>query len=261
VQEVLVIVGSILLALAADAWWDGAQQRRAELELLSDLRTELAANRAEVEDRWILAHEQVLFASINVLLRMHGASPSLLADPPQGVEWADPNSSRWYSEVMTPLAEGGLESTSTATNFELGAILRTPSYQPSIASFDVLFAAGGLARLHDAELRAQLARLPTLLEDIEDEEVLVRTLVYDHVAPQLAQAAPDVTFPSAVFPMQMEQWAPPGVAHAERTLRPNSDLARSMAKRVQLEYVLLQALADAALHFGALLEAIESELE
>jgi len=43
-----VIIVSILLALAADAWWGGAQQRRDELEALTALRADLTSDSVEL---------------------------------------------------------------------------------------------------------------------------------------------------------------------------------------------------------------------
>jgi hypothetical protein len=43
-----VIIVSILLALAADAWWDGVQQRRDELEALTALRADLTNDSVEL---------------------------------------------------------------------------------------------------------------------------------------------------------------------------------------------------------------------
>lgn len=44
IAEGLVIIVSILLALAADAWWDGVQQRRGESEALTALRADLSSD-------------------------------------------------------------------------------------------------------------------------------------------------------------------------------------------------------------------------
>jgi hypothetical protein len=43
-----VIIASVLLALAADAWWDGRQERVEEAQTLAGLRNELRANRETV---------------------------------------------------------------------------------------------------------------------------------------------------------------------------------------------------------------------
>lgn len=73
VVEALLIVASILLAFAIDAWWDERKDRRQELKILASLKTEFEANleqldrvidthntfRGRVEDMERLSEEQV----------------------------------------------------------------------------------------------------------------------------------------------------------------------------------------------------------
>ena len=49
--EIVVIVGSILLAFGIEAWWDRIQERETERQQLSVLRAEMVANRSELDVR------------------------------------------------------------------------------------------------------------------------------------------------------------------------------------------------------------------
>ena len=57
--EGVMIVGSILLALALDAWWDGVQERAELDELLLSLHTEFSANREILVGHIELLHRRV----------------------------------------------------------------------------------------------------------------------------------------------------------------------------------------------------------
>jgi len=64
--EGVVIIASILLALATDAWWDGVQERAEEREILSSLRAEFEANQ-EVLARTAGIHRRALGAMQDIV--------------------------------------------------------------------------------------------------------------------------------------------------------------------------------------------------
>lgn len=258
--EAPIIIVSILLALGADAWWDGIREAEAERVILLDLKAELDSNVAALEMRWFAAHEQVLDESLAVLLGMYDFEYETRDGRPNGPAWGDSGAREWYVELMSVLARSpDLMPTSLATNYQLGSILRTPSYGPELASLDVLFTAGALGRLRNPELRVALSALPAILEDVNGEEVLVRDVVYNSVGPQFAVAAPNVAFPSGVFPGDMVEW-PQGAPDFVHTFRPTPELARSMAKRIQLTYVILQELGLLHDRYLTILELIDQEI-
>ena len=49
--EVALIGTGVLIALAVDSWWDERQERTAEIQYLQSLKTDLLANRAELQVR------------------------------------------------------------------------------------------------------------------------------------------------------------------------------------------------------------------
>jgi hypothetical protein len=48
IAEGAAIVVSILLAFGIQAWWEGRQERRVELDILSGLRSDFEANREQL---------------------------------------------------------------------------------------------------------------------------------------------------------------------------------------------------------------------
>jgi hypothetical protein len=73
--EIVVIAIGILLALAAEAWWDGQNRQARELDLLVALSAEFEANAAELAatDR---GHRTVLDQAIGLLERGHAGAAS-----------------------------------------------------------------------------------------------------------------------------------------------------------------------------------------
>jgi hypothetical protein len=65
--EGVVIVASILLAFALDAWWDSRSQRQEEFEVLENLRSEFQAAGSQL-DRYLILHQTTL-TSIETILR------------------------------------------------------------------------------------------------------------------------------------------------------------------------------------------------
>jgi len=79
--EGAVVVASVLLALAADAWWDGRQARALEAEILSAVADEVAANRTELEQ--VVGMTQGDLDHIDLVIRTPAAV--LAQTPPDSV--------------------------------------------------------------------------------------------------------------------------------------------------------------------------------
>jgi hypothetical protein len=81
--EGLVIVVSILLAFALDAWWVGVQERKEENQLPVSLHEEFLETR-EILNQAVAFHERRMGASLRLLdpdyLTDTSASPDLLGD-------------------------------------------------------------------------------------------------------------------------------------------------------------------------------------
>jgi hypothetical protein len=135
--EGMVIVASILLALAVDEWWEGHELRTAEMEVLERLAGEFEANATQLELKAGL-HQRVL-ACGDALLEFIG-SPGR-GEPP-------------------------VDSLSTLVwNF-----LFTPTYDPEDGVLNSLIASGELGIIRNDDLRVALAGWPSLVRDLKEDE-------------------------------------------------------------------------------------------
>jgi hypothetical protein len=145
--EGVVIVASILLAFALDAWWDRRGERVWERAQLEALHGEFTENHIDLSSA-LEVHELVRARSDSLIeyLRQTRFGTS--------VEVAD-----------TVLA----------------AVLITPTYDPALGTLGALLTSGDLSRIRNQRLVALLARWPGAVEDVtEDEQSVVR-----HVQTQL----------------------------------------------------------------------------
>ena len=111
--EGVVIVVSILLAFAIDAWWDGKQQAAAEAEQLQRVTAELAANSTRLESK-LVSLERARDATKNLMFYM-GPDP----------EPVDANEFHTLFEAIIRI--GTLNLTDSATSDYLAAGLSTTS--------------------------------------------------------------------------------------------------------------------------------------
>lgn len=149
--EVAVIVLGILLALAADAWWDERARRDRELGLVLALKEEFEANAAELEETG-RAHLMLLNDAIS-LLEQGQASTAASEGRRGSVE-------RLMSEYRTDLNNGVLDGYLATADPEL---------------------------LRNDEIRSALAAWPAVIDQLWQEELRARRLVDEEIAPFLAE--------------------------------------------------------------------------
>ncbi len=155
-MEGAVIVASILLALAADAWGDERQdrseERRAVLALAQDF--EVAAERLE---------SQVLIAdSIRV------AADLIL-------EWTAPEAESRDADSLGTL---------------LNLIERTPTFRPPLGTLDALLGSGDLGLIRNDSLRAALASFPSRLATMNSASAIGTEQLLGGLGPLLARSIP-----------------------------------------------------------------------
>ena len=149
--EGVVIVGSILLALALDEWRDGVRERGEETAVLERLSKEFVGVDS-VMRAW-QAHHQAVLDNGEALLAHTGPDPSTLG-----------------SDSIGAL---------------VGRFAFLWTVNPPDGVFSSLIASGQLDLIVDAELRDELASWQSLLGDLHgDEDIAVRT-VEDHLMPYL----------------------------------------------------------------------------
>lgn len=139
--EAVVIVGSILLAFAIDAWWDGHEQAERREAVLGSLRSDVALARADMDRVRPLAGRSL--AALAELQRLSEDGP--------------------IPEDLWPKAD-----TLLAHGFGSG------SFDPPMGTIDALISSGELQLLGDPELTAELTALPGRLIDLNREAVGAR---------------------------------------------------------------------------------------
>jgi len=129
------IVAGILIALAADAWWDGQVERRDEQMALRELQEEFHDNAVQLDS--VLSYHATGQRAVDVLLSFSRGHVELSADSVRRLIW----------------------------------VLDNPwTYNPKSGALDALIASGRLGIIRDRVLRAELAGWAGLVEDYREEE-------------------------------------------------------------------------------------------
>ena len=135
--EGLLIVASILAALAVDTYWSGRQERQLERAELLGIQEQLEATRLQLE-RTIAADERILETTGRLLAVLEGAG-----------------------DGAVPVLDSLLRAQGSTTMFVA-----------PMSRFDALLASGRLVLIEDPDLRAAIAEWPTLVGEVT--EVAVR---------------------------------------------------------------------------------------
>ena len=146
-----VIVLSILLAFALDAWWDTARERREIGKTLIALESEFSEIEFELA-RTLDRNERVIAASDQVLQLMREGR----------------------NEVEVAV---------------LGEVLRVPTTAAAEGALAELISSGRLSQISSQELRALLAGWSALLNDVREEESSAERFTYEELIPHLTEFA------------------------------------------------------------------------
>jgi hypothetical protein len=130
--EGAVIVVSVLVAFAVDAWWDGYQQRRSVEGYVASIVGELDAISARID------------RSVRLAAVAEGAARSWLSD----------------AENVTP----------DSLNALLGGMVMWATADLTVPSIRTLLNSGQISLIEDHELRSWLEAFPTEVQDFEEEE-------------------------------------------------------------------------------------------
>jgi len=163
--ESVLIVASILLALAADAWWDSRGNRARERVLLGSMVDEFEASRPLLQDRVVLTRMMVAGnEALLELARTAGAAPIAVPD----------------SLVISVL--GG------------------PTYEPTLNSLDAAMASGDIELIRSTRLRTELADWRRRLADTTEDELEVRRITNEQVVPLLGRSVSLAPYFARVLP-------------------------------------------------------------
>ena len=154
-SEGILIVISILVAFAIDAWWEARQDREAEARILVSLRQEFQAN----VDRLPRFVEQ----------------NKLAAD--------------LRERVIHDMREAGPGGRVEMRAFDLAYALIQGTSDPQQGALDAILSSGELRYLEDRELRERLAGWPKLVIDATENEVLLREIWGPRMSDALSASA------------------------------------------------------------------------
>ncbi len=149
--EGVVIVASILLAFAIDAWWDERQERIEEAEILLGLQNEFSRYRDDLA-------KSIEYHAISRLL-----TEQLMAATRHG---------SWRSETLS--IDNALVSLSDPKSLDFGG-----------GELDALISAGRLEIISDNHLRARLASWREVFNEIRDDEIRSQNFSANRVVPYM----------------------------------------------------------------------------
>lgn len=160
VAEGLVIVTSILLAFAIDAWWDRRGERAMERQALVALS----------ED----------FAEADSILAVRVAAIDSGAVAAQAIiDLVGPNADRGRSDSLAVL---------------IPRIIRRPIYEPPMGTLEALLGSGELRLISDMSLRAALASFPSAIADMRETQSFGSNVVFGMLLPFLDARIPMLDF-------------------------------------------------------------------
>lgn len=163
--EGVLIVVSILAAFGIDAWWDARTQSSESYALQTALKVEFDEMEKELE--FSISRNNIIITAADSLL-----------------------------------AQLRIESSSMdVSSAYLGALLLTPTTDPSHGTVDALIATGRLEILPSKPLQYLLANWPAVLEDVREEELAAKKFVHEQLTPYLGRT----TDLSTVFAWRLEE--------------------------------------------------------
>ena len=212
--EGTVIVGSILLAFALDAWWDNRNREdelRIQLQVVAD---EMESARQALQNV-LAAHDW------NAHLAEH--LRAALVQVPEG------------SEVVV-------------SDTLVGPLLPQATADVTTGSLDAFIASGGLELVQDPEIRRILLAWPTRIQDLQDDEIYLRNFAAADLASYLREHAPIANAELLSTPVLLNRLAggPPVDPELLGTvaLRREQQLVNLLAARVSGERGLRRGLVD-----------------
>ena len=160
------VVASILIAFALDAWWDDRQLRQETAEDLAIVQFELAENVRLV---------QLMMDTMNQVV---AASNALIA------------------ELITQPDSALVEIDDTTIFW---GIFISPTFDPSLGGTDAWIAAGRLGSLGSPVLRQRLASMRGKVEDVVEEQRIAREILVREIYPLIKDEIGDIELVQQMF--------------------------------------------------------------
>lgn len=266
VAEGIVIVSSILLAFAIDAWWERRNEFTSEQSVLQDLRAELTENIEAIENFWLQAHLGSLQATVYLYRALHGSDFEAIPNRELASKimaednWEIGISNYYFSEILLPLVDSKLSSNPIESQINpVWNVHFQPTYGPHLSAIEVLFQSGLVNRLQDQELRARLASLPRELEDYNTEEIALYDFVVEELRPTLMDSiSNEAEFARYLTPINGTVVTSEQVidrrTNALIEIAPSERLAYALGARMDLSFRVIRQLGVARARFKEILE-------
>jgi hypothetical protein len=164
--EGVMVVASILVAFALDAWWE-------ERQLEQEIREDLAIVEAELTENMRLIDQM-----LEMMERVTDAGTAL-------------------SKAM--LADSGGESISVPGRLIYWGVFINPTLDPSLGAIDAWIATGRMGGLANPELRKRLASVRGKVNDVTEEQIVARDLGILNFYPALSESLDDLRPVAEVF--------------------------------------------------------------
>jgi len=161
-----VVVASILIAFALDAWWEDRQLRQETAEDLAIVQFELAEN---------IRLAQLIMDTMNQVI---AANNTLIA------------------ELITQPDSALIEIDDTTIFW---GIFISPTFDPSLGGTDAWIAAGRLGNLGSPVLRQRLASVRGKVEDVVEEQRIAREIAVREIYPLIKDEIGDIELVQQLF--------------------------------------------------------------
>ena len=225
--EMVVIVGSILLAFALDAWWDTSRARTQETATLQSLHEDFVNARSSAD--FFLGLEG----------RMTVAVATLLDAARQG---------RAEGRSFVPVPDS-----------LLALALVPPTFDPHIATLDAALGSNGVLMIRDPDLSRALSAWPGNLTEATEEQEASRVFVLDHFDPTLRRGM-DIAPPMAMMDEAVNGGMTPAQKEGVSLLPTDFETVGVLARRHQLLVHGIYELASVRDEIERILELIERSL-
>ena len=157
--EGVMVVASILVAFALDAWWE-------ERQLEQEMREDLTIVQAELTENIRLAEQM-----IEMMGRVTDAGDSI---------------------VDAMLAKPDAAQIEVPGQWLYWGMFNNPTLDPSLGAIDAWIATGRLAGIRNAELRKRLASVRGKVDDVTEEQHIARELGTRDLYPLLSEVMNDL---------------------------------------------------------------------
>jgi len=226
--EAIVIVGSILLAFAIDAGWENVQNEADKREMLLLLKSQFEENLSILDDE-LSRHEFAEQRSRNLLGISTGRIP-----------WPG------YEETMTSLS----------------SMFAYSSFNSSSGAVESFLNSDSSRLLNNPNLQSQIAAWPSQIQENNEDEIRLVSLVDNHFKPYLRSSIPfsdALTLLNAeeVYGIFEREVVPPDIQPVVLT----QGFANLMVERASLEVLLQRENRRLIAAAESILELIDLELD